>query len=295
QKKLNIIIDNGNGVSSIVAKGLFAAAGHDADIMSEEPDGNFPNRLPDPIDSELKKLKEIVSNYDIGIAYDGDADRMALVDENGTVLSPEQTSYLILSKLLKTEKGPVVANVECTRLIDDIADKFSRRVIRAPVGHTFLMHYVNDNIACYGVESAGHYCLPSIVSFDDALAISLYAVSALSEKEAALSEIVMEMPVHVFKRVSFECPDDVKFDAMKSMKEKIKKTFEDVNTLDGVRVDLENGWALIRVSNTSPYIRLTVEGDTKKDFSEIQKIFLDILKEEFSNHGIELKEEHGNK
>ncbi len=294
-RKLNVAIDNGNGVSSIVAKKLFSGAGHEVDVIFETPDGNFPNRLPDPIDNEIGKLKEIVSNYDVGIAYDGDSDRMAVVDEKGSLLSAEQTSYIILSKLMDKEDGPIVANVECTRLIDDIAGRFSRKVIRAPVGHTFLMQYVNDNAACYGVEPTGHYCIPSIVPFDDAVTISLYLVSALSEREETLSEIVKEMPAHEFERISFECPDGVKFDVMNALKEKIMKRFGNVITIDGVRTEMENGWSLLRVSNTSPYIRLTVEGNTRKDRMEIRKEFVGIMKEEFDAKGLEMKEEHGKK
>jgi phosphomannomutase len=294
-KRLSVAIDNGNGVSSMVTKHIFSQSGHDADIIFEVPDGNFPNRLPDPIDNEITKLKEIVSNYDVGVAYDGDGDRFALVDENGSMLSPEQISYVILSKLLRKEEGPIIANIECTRLIDDIAGEFGRDVIRAPVGHTFLMQYVNAHNACYGVESAGHYCLPSITPFDDAIPVSLYAISVLSESKQSLSELVRDMPVHVFKRTSYECQDDVKFDIMRSMKEKILRQFSDVNTIDGVRVDMQNGWALLRASNTSPFIRLTVEGDTKKDFHDIQQMFLEIIEDEFSSRGLELKEEHGKK
>ncbi len=295
KKTLSVVIDNGNGVSSIVAKKLFAAAGHNVALIFEDPDGTFPNRLPDPLDDEIGKLKETAANYDAGIAYDGDADRLALVDETGVMLSPEQTSYLILSRLLKTESGPIIANMECTRLIDDIARNFSRDVIRAPVGHTFLMQYVHDNRACFGVERSGHYCIPSILPFDDSMAISLYAIAALSDSEAPLSEIVKSMPVHVFRRTSYACPDDIKFEALKSMKKKIMEMFDNVNTLDGVRVDLENGWALLRVSNTSPFIRLTVEGDTKKDFNELHKEFIEIVKHEYDSRGLQMVEEHGKK
>ena len=291
-RKLNIAIDNGNGAASLITKKLFEGAGNEVDAIFDSPDGNFPNRLPDPLDAEIGNLKEIMSNYDIGIAYDGDGDRMAVVDENGKMLSPEQTSYIILSKLLASQKGPIIANVECTRLIDDIAAKFSRPVIRAPVGHTFLMQYVNSHGACYGVESAGHYCVPSIVPFDDAIAISMYAAASFSESDFNLSEIVGAMPVHVFERKSFECPDDLKFDVMGSLKTSIMKRYDKTITIDGVRIDFENGWALLRSSNTSPYIRLTVEGNTKKDFCAIQKEFIGVMESEFTSRGLSMKEEH---
>ncbi|MBI4170590.1 MAG: phosphomannomutase/phosphoglucomutase [Candidatus Aenigmarchaeota archaeon] len=290
----SVVLDCGNGCAGLIVPELFREAGLETRVVFGEIDGTFPNRLPDPQDFALAELKKNVveGGFDLGIAYDGDGDRTALVDDKGSFTSPEETSYLILSELLKTQKGDIVANVECTKAIDLIAGKFGRKVIRVPVGHTFLMDAVHRHNAVFGVESAAHYCLPHFIPFDDATIVGLYAAYILSERGEKLSEFKKQVPKYPFARVSFECPDRIKFGIIKTIAGKAAKEFKNVNTMDGLRVDLENGWALLRASNTSPYIRLTVEGVTEKDKNDIQKMFLDYLKEEMEKHGLELVPEH---
>ncbi len=292
RKKLDVVLDCGNGCACILAPQLFRAAGCSVRAIFDKVDGTFPNRLPDPIEKELSVLKSEMPGSDLGIAYDGDADRTALVDDKGRFMMPEETSFIILLELLKKEKGPVVANVECTRIIDSIAAKFKRQVIRVPVGHTFLMEAVNKHSASFGVESAGHYAMPSIIPFDDSMVVGLYVAHVLAQREEKLSELRKEVPEMHFERLSYECPDKAKFEIMKGLMQRLSKDFPNVNKMDGVRVDLENGWCLIRVSNTSPYIRLTVEGNTEQDKKELQKQFLDYLRAEMRRFNLELVPEH---
>ena len=294
RNKISVVLDCGNGCAGLIAPRLFREAGAETSVIFEELDGDFPNHLPDPQDFALVELKKRVveTGSDIGIAYDGDGDRTALIDDKGNFTSPEETSCLILSELLKTQKGDVVANVECTKAIDMIAAKFNRKVIRVPVGHTFLMDAVHKHKASFGVESAAHYCIPYFVPFDDSTVVGLYAAQILSEREEKLSDFKKRVPKYPFARVSFECPDSLKFGIIKNIAAKASKEFRQVNTMDGLRVDIENGWALLRASNTSPYVRLTVEGVTENDKKGIQKMFLDYLKEEMQKHGLELIPEH---
>ena len=294
KRRLDVVLDCGNGCAGLLAPMLFQEAGFRVEAIYPELDGNFPNRLPDPIERELGELKSRVRGKDLGIGYDGDADRTALIDDKGDFMTPEETSYVILSELLKTEKGPVIVNVECTRAVDVIADKFGCSVIRVPVGHTFLMDGVNRNHASYGVESAGHYCIPKFVPFDDAVVVGLYVSEVLAKREQPLSELRKDVPKTHFERLNFFCPDDAKFSVLDSLKEVLKKSYDDVNTMDGVRVDLRNGWALIRVSNTAPLIRLTVEGDTESDKRELQKAFIEFLEDQLNERGLDLQPEHVN-
>ncbi len=279
QKRLRIVLDCGNGAAGAVARKLFEKAGFEADMVFEEPDGNFPNRSPDNFEDPLTEAKNKVKGADFGIAYDGDGDRIVIIDSDGNTLTPEQTSYIILGKLLEKEKGPVVANVECTRVIDIVAEKFDREVKRVRVGHTFLMNSVQKFNASFGVERAGHYVIPSIFPADDSLAVSYYFACVLSGKSGKLSEIVGKIPSYPFQRVNFECDDDKKFLVVEKLKEKMTKEYGDVNTLDGVRIDLENGWALIRASNTSPTVRLTMEGKDEQAFTSIKNKFSGIVEE----------------
>jgi len=279
KSRLKIVIDCGNGAAGVVARKLFEKAGFEVEVVFEEPDGNFPNRSPDNFEDPLTEAKKRVKEADFGIAYDGDGDRIVIIDRNGNVLTPEQTSYIILDELLKEQEGPVVANVECTKAIDVIAEKFGREVRRVRVGHTFLMDAVQKFRASFGIERAGHYVIPSIFPADDSLAVSYYFACVLSGKSENLSGIVRKIPSYPFQRINFDCDDDKKFLVIEKLKGRMTKEYKDVNTLDGVRVNLENGWALVRASNTSPLIRLTVEGKNEKDFESIRERFSGIVRE----------------
>jgi phosphomannomutase/phosphoglucomutase len=130
KRGIRVVLDCGNGMAGLIAPDVFRAAGFEVEVIFEKPDGNFPNRSPDPIEDPLAELRKRVLKADVGIAYDGDGDRMAIVDNKGKKLTPEQASYFILTELLNNEKGIVIANVECTRAIDIIAKKFRRPVKR---------------------------------------------------------------------------------------------------------------------------------------------------------------------
>ncbi len=285
RNKLRIAIDCGNGAAGMIAKSLFEQF-FSVSVIYEELDGTFPNRSPEPGEDTLAALKSEIkkTKADMGIAYDGDADRMVLVDDKCNIVAPEQAAYLILSELLKKEKGDIVANVECTRIIDKVAARFNRKIIRIPVGHTFLAESVHKNKAAFGIEPSGHYMLPFMVPYDDALAVSLYAAYALSLKNKKLSEIAKEIPQSCFERINLECNDDKKFIIINSLKKKLAKDYK-INAMDGIRLDFDYGFALIRASNTSSIIRLTIESDTKKQLDVMKTKFAEILKKEIKQTG----------
>jgi phosphomannomutase/phosphoglucomutase len=280
KKRLRVAIDSGNGMAGIMAPDLFRRAGFDVDSIYDNLDGNFPGRGPDPAESPLTELKKRARKADIGIAYDGDGDRMVIFDNNGNRLTTEQTSCFIMDELLRKEGGPVIANVECTKVVDEVAAKFNRPIKRIKVGHTFLMDEVKKNKASFGVELSGHFVIPSIVPFDDSMAISLYAASLLSRKDNALSDDIKDIPAYPFQRINLECSDQKKFEVVEKLKKEIASRYGKVSFLDGIRVDTEKGWALIRPSNTAPMIRLTVEGVTEKDKEDIKRAFKGILEQE---------------
>jgi phosphomannomutase len=288
EKKMKIVIDCGNGCAGLVAPPLFEAAGFDVVNIYKEPDGNFPNRLPDPIDEELFMLKQTAKKTDFGIGFDGDADRMAMVSGMGKTLTPEEASYIILTELLKKHGGPIIANVECSRVIDKIANEFKREVIRVPVGHTFMMEAAHKNHAVFGVEPSRHYIIPSLFPFDDSLAISYYAACVLSKRNQNLAEIAETIPKMISERFTYTCPDSKKFILVENLKKVLKAEYDKVNTMDGVRVDLDSGWVLIRAANTSPVIRMTIETDTIKDFGELKVMFLNLLEKHMKKFGLGL-------
>ncbi len=276
-RRLSVMLDPGNGMAGLVAPQLFSLAGFDVSTINAEVDCRFARRAPDPFEDPLTELRKGVQ--EIGIAYDGDGDRMVLVDSKGRKLSPEQVAALILPVLLKKQPGPVVANVECTMAIDRIADKFKRKVIRVKVGHTWLMAATKRYRAAFGLEPSGHYVIPSLLPFDDALAVSYWTACVLSKQNKSLAEIVDSIKPFPSVRLAFDCPDERKFGVVKKLTELLKRQYGKVNTMDGVRVETENGWVLIRASNTSPIIRLTIEAKSEAEVEKMKKRFSKLLKD----------------
>ncbi len=282
-RKKNIVIDCGNGTAGMIAKDLFEGAGFSADVLFEELDGSFPNRPSEPSDESLGELKKAVIGRDFGIAFDGDGDRMVFVDDSGKVTSAEQIAYILLEHLLKKENKPIVANVECSRIIDAVANKFSSEVHRIRVGHPYLVREAALRKACLGIEPSGHYVLPELFPFDDAIGISLYVAAVISSSGKKLSELVKSVPVYPFGRVNLGCPDDRKFSVIDKLSKNLSEKYKNVSTLDGVRVDFEEGWILVRASNTSPVIRLTIEAKNEKEFKILEKEFSEAVKKEVSS------------
>lgn len=280
KKKLKVVIDCGNGTGGIVAPALFAKLGFTAKTIFREVDGSFPNRSSEISEENLSELKKEARGSDFGVAYDGDADRMTLIDENGRVLDPESVSFIILKELVREEKGPIIANVECLKIMDEIARLSNRDIHRIRVGNSFLVQAVKEKGACFGVEKSGHYCIPSILPLDDGIAASLYAASVLSRSEKKLSEIVDEIPIYPFKRIKIDCPDEIKFRVIENLKEKLGSAYEKVNTIDGVRADLDDGWILIRASNTEPLIRLSIEANDNTVIEKLSEKFLSLVNHE---------------
>jgi phosphomannomutase len=271
-RKLDVVLDCGNGTAGLVSPSLFAEAGFDVRTINEGPDGKFPNRKPDIKPEVLSEIKKEARSADLGIAYDGDADRMVLVDDLGRILEPEQTAALILKGL---GEGQVVANVECSRSIDSVA----HAVHRIQVGHSYLVKYSLQRGAMLGFERSGHFIIPSLIPRDDAIAVSLFAASVLATQDKKLSEIVNTIPTYPCKRVNFSCPDKIKFDVIARITSRLKRKYK-VNDLDGVRIDMPAGWALIRASNTSPNIRLTCEANTEQEMQKLLQKFGTIIQEE---------------
>jgi phosphomannomutase len=280
KKPLKVVIDCGNGTGGLVAPQLFRTLGFEVKALFEKVDGRFPNRPSEIKEEALGRLMNEMKEADMGVAYDGDSDRMSLMDETGRLLGPETASYIILNELVRQEKGPVIANVECLKIMDEIAKKFGRKLFRIRVGNSFMVHEVNKKSACFGVERSGHFCIPSILPMDDGIAASLYAAVALSKSGMKLSEIANELPQYPFRRLKVECPDEKKFGVVERLKRSLSKKYDRVNTIDGVRVDFDYGWVLIRASNTEPIIRVSAEADDEKKMKDLAGKFKGLLLDE---------------
>jgi len=285
-KEMRVLLDCGNGTAGLAAPEAFGEHGCETAVMFSQPDGNFPNRQSEIKDHILTEAKKRAVDYDITIAFDGDADRVALVDNKGRFVSPEVTAYLIMTELLKHQKGPITANMECSRVIDKAAEQFGRKVVRTPVGYTFVVNGLHKSRSCMGIERSMHFIIPSVMPIDDGIIAGLYAALALSRRDETLADFVDAAPKLVSESRAFELPsDDVKFAVMAELKAELMKKNKKANVMDGVRLDFDSGWVLVRASNTSPLIRLTVEGESEADFKSLMGEYEWVVKEKVEKAG----------
>ncbi len=279
-RPLRVVVDCGNGTGGLLVPELFEQLGFSLTVLFGEVDGEFPNRPSEIEEKALDKLRAEVRRADVGVAYDGDSDRMALMDERGRLLAAEAAAYVILRELAREHPGPIVANVECLKVMEELAKRLGRTVCPTPVGNAFMVHAVRTQNACLGLERSGHFCIPSLLPIDDGIAASLYAASALSRCKEKLSALADSLPSFPFRRAKIACEDSVKFRVMERVGARLLAQYENVCTLDGVRVGFAFGWVLIRASNTEPAIRLSVEAETEEALCELEERFLNLLREE---------------
>jgi phosphomannomutase len=280
-KKLKVIVDFGNGAASLLVPKILNKLDIEAEYLFDKPDPTFPNRDPEPKPESLTALskKVVEKNADLGIAFDADGDRALFSDEKGKVMMAEQSAIFLMRDLIKTEKGPVVANIECSSLLDEEAKKYGRHVYRIPVGHTFLVQQTKEHKAILGVEKSGHICVPKFYWFDDAIINSIYLMEIVSKLNKKVSEVVDELPKEFFDRIELNSTDEKKFDVVKRIKYEVSKSYDKITTIDGVRIDFPDSWALIRASNTSPKLRLTIEAKNKKRLQDLKKEMMLLITE----------------
>jgi phosphomannomutase len=278
-ERLRVIVDFGNGAACLIVPKILKRLGVEAKYLYDWPDPTFPNRDPEPKPESLTVLckKVVEEKADLGIAFDADGDRALFVDEKGEVMMAEQSAVLFIRDLMKTRRGPVVANIECSSLIDDEVKKYGQPVFRIPVGHTFLVQQTKQHNAVLGVEKSGHICVPKFYWFDDAIINSIYLIEIVANLGRPVSEVIEEMPKEFFDRVELDSTDETKFEVVAKVKQEAVKKYENITTIDGVRIDFPDSWALIRASNTSPKLRLTVEAKTERRLREVKKEMMRLI------------------
>jgi phosphomannomutase len=278
-KKLKVVVDFGNGAACLIVPKILEKMNVEAKYLYDWPDPTFPNRDPEPKPESLTALskKVVEEKADLGIAFDADGDRALFADEKGRVMMAEQSAVILMRDIMKTQKGPIVANIECSSLIDDEAKKYGQTVFRIPVGHTFLVQQTKKHKAVLGVEKSGHICVPKFYWFDDAIINSIYLIQIVSNLGTPVSEIIDKMPKDFFERVEIDSTDETKFETVDRIKEEAKQKYEKLTTIDGVRIDFPDSWALIRASNTSPKLRLTIEAKNERRLHELKQEMMALI------------------
>jgi phosphomannomutase len=276
KKKHSVALDCGGGSMTLSAPEIFINLKLHMTPVFCEPDPTFSKRPSDPKPKNLSVLVETIRQHhcDFGVAFDGDGDRSVIVDNTGAILSADQTGILLGKHGLAKQKGTVIINVECSKAVKEQLEPLGFHIKQIPVGHTFLTLEAKQEHAVLGIESSGHLILPEYFLFDDALVVPLKIAQILDAVKKPLSDLVAEIPMYPTKKEEIDCPDEIKFEVVDSLKKRLSSEYGQVSTMDGVRVDLPEGWVLIRPSNTSPIIRLTAEADNEAELKRLLTQFM---------------------
>jgi len=273
-RPLKIVIDAGNGMAGHTAPAVFARLNCEVIPMYFELDGTFPNHEANPIDPKnLKDLQKAVKKQkaDIGLAFDGDADRCFLVDENGDLVNPSTLTALIAARELAKHPGAnIIYNLISSRAVVEIVQENGGKAVRSRVGHSYIKKLMADTGAVFGGEHSGHFYFKDFWRADSGMLAALHALAALGEVSAPLSKILQPYCRYV---ASGEINSEV-LDAQSSLNVIAEKFGEsagnDVDHLDGLTVNGDTWWFNVRASNTEPLLRLNVEAKTQARMEKIR-------------------------
>lgn len=273
EKKLKIVADAANGACGLLIASLFKKLGCDVKVLNEKPDGSFPAHLPEPKEETLTELKkEVVKNKaDFGVGYDGDGDRAVFVDDTGKIVSGDLTLMIFARDALKRRGGgKIVYELSCSMAVEEFVRKYGGVPIVERTGHTFIMTRIIAEKAILGGETSSHFYFSECGGMDDAAFASLRMAEILSKSDEKLSEIVASLPKYpsIHER-NFECPDNLKFAVIEKLRAKFKGQGLKTLDIDGVKILDEDGWVLLRPSNTEPFIRVSAEAKTEKKLKEL--------------------------
>lgn len=276
--KVKVVVDSGNGTGGLVAPALLKELGCDVVELYSEPDGNFPNHHPDPtIMDNMKALASRVNSEKaaIGIGYDGDADRIGIVDENGEMVWGDKLLLIFARDILETNKGAtIVGEVKCSQTLFDDIKLHGGNAIMWKAGHSLIKGKLKETGGLLAGEMSGHiFFADRYLGYDDAIYASLRIIEILSKKGRPYSvrALLSDVPVTVSTpEIRFECPDDKKFLVV----EKSKTAFSDYPfvDIDGIRISFKDGWALIRASNTQPALVMRFEAKDEETLAGIRKL-----------------------
>lgn len=281
-RKLNIVVDAGNGMAGHTAPAVFSRMNVDVTEMYYELDGTFPNHEANPIDeANLKDLKKIVkkNGADIGLAFDGDADRCFLVDENGDAVNPSLLTALIADRELKKKPGsPIIYNLISSRAVREIVEENGGKPLRSRVGHSFIKAMMAESGAIFGGEHSGHFYFADFWRADSGMLAALHAIAALGESKKSLSTLLKPYARYVASGEINSKVSDSK--AIMSQIKEIYGSKAGVTTdeLDGLTVDGDTWWFNVRASNTEPLLRLNVEAKTQAQMAQLRDEVLTLIR-----------------
>ncbi|MFP2910149.1 phosphomannomutase/phosphoglucomutase [Pyxidicoccus sp. 3LFB2] len=278
RKGMRIVIDAGNGTGGAVAVPLFESMGFDVVPLFCEMDATFPNHHPDP--TVLENLQDLIAavkreKAEVGIAYDGDTDRIGVIDDKGNVLWGDQLMVLFARYVLKESPGAaIVGEVKCSyTLYDDIA-KNGGKPVMWKAGHSLIKSKMKEEHAELAGEMSGHIFFKNrYFGFDDAIYSTARLLEILTHEPKKMSELLADVPkTFASPELRFDTKEEKKFEMVKRATETLRAAGHDIIDVDGVRVTFPDGWGLIRASNTQPILVLRFEANTEARLKEIQAL-----------------------
>ena len=282
-RHMKVVLDCGNAAGCINAPDIFKSLDLDLLELFCEKDGTFPNHHPDPsVKSNLNELtkKMKTGKYDIGIAFDGDADRIGVIDEKGDMLWADQIIALFLPEIIKNGET-ILFDVKCSQALEDMIKKYGGNPVMWKTGHSLIKEKMIELGCKLGGEMSGHiFFADDYFGYDDAIYVAARLIQMLSKTKKTLSDLKSELPVyHSTPELRLEIKNDKeKFRMADQAISYFKKNYNCI-TVDGVRIKFSDGWALVRQSNTQPVIVCRFEAKTAERMNEIKNLVMDKLRE----------------
>ncbi len=285
ERRVKAVIDPGNGTTSIIAKKLYEMFPIDLVCINDDSDGTFPNHHPDPcVEKNLDQLKKKVIEVgaDIGLAFDGDGDRMGLVTSNGTFIPTDKYMIIVIRDIIdKVANKKFLYDVKCSKSLSDEIERLGGEGICYRTGNSYTKAKVRDDDLPFGGELSGHvYFRDRWPGFDSGLYAGLRMLEILSNTDKSVEELLEGInEYYSTEELKFTSPDNVKFGVVEKIGEYAKEQGYNYLTIDGIKVLFDDGWALVRASNTGPNITARFEASTNERLEELQKEFISKIEE----------------
>ena len=281
KKGTKIVIDCGNGAAGCIAPKLYKELGCDVIELFSDVDGNFPNHHPDP--GKIENLNHLIdevkkTNAELGLAFDGDGDRVGLVTNEGEIIFPDKILIMLSEDILFSKKGSIIFDVKCSNSLPKIIKKNGGNPIMSPTGHFHIKNAIKKYNPLLAGEMSGHiFFNDKWYGFDDGHYSGARIIELITKNNKSISEISHSYgKFFSTPELNINTTDVRKFEIVKEFSKNFSLGGEKI-TIDGLRVNFKNGWALLRASNTTPKLVLRFEGDSQKDLDNIKKSFLDEL------------------
>ena len=281
EKKLKVVIDCGNGAAGFIASDLYTKIGCEVIELFTKVDGSFPNHHPDP--GKIENLEDLIKEVklqkaDLGLAFDGDGDRVGLVTDLGEVVFPDKIMMLLSKDILNSQKGSIIFDVKCSNSLSEIIKSSGGDPIMSPTGHFHIKNNIKKYNPLLAGEMSGHiFFNDKWYGFDDGHYSGVRIIELISKNNESISALVKKLP-NLFStpELNINVTDENKFKIIEDFIKNCDLDGEKI-TLDGIRINFKNGWGLLRASNTTPKLVLRFEGKSEESLEQIQRNFLNEL------------------